>query len=338
MANDDNNNNPSLRRSVSDPRLSRHRRRRRTFSTTSSKSSWSSKLAKILARLALFSSDSELTEESLEAHNKRIREELEQRQLHDKTPKSSPYYRGLTDSSLAINYHHGPLATPGPAHQQLGGPHYASSSATQVTSFSSIVVSKLKGWAPCLGKSNDKPAPGPDKNNNNNSIIQNIPTVTKTASSSSSKPKPRSKPRPKPEPDPEPEPVRRSEEALNISNDDGDHQEKLLRERSLQSRRGGGGGEVAEKERYTWGDKYRPKVLEEFICNRRKARQLKEVVREKGCGNYIFEGPPGVGKRTMIRAMLREAFGHQAMEVYCIISMTYHTSNPSLSINFPIYI
>lgn len=95
-----------------------------------------------------------------------------------------------------------------------------------------------------------------------------------------------------------------------------------------------GGGEAAEKERYTWGDKYRPKVLEDFICNRKTACELKKVVEEKGCGHYIFEGPPGVGKRTMIQAMLRQAFGEQAMEVYCqyalinlsyrIISFPYH--------------
>lgn len=98
--------------------------------------------------------------------------------------------------------------------------------------------------------------------------------------------------------------------------------EKLLRERLLYGRRGGGGAAVggggeAEKERYTWGDEYRPKWLEEFICNRKTACELKDVVKERGCGHYIFEGAPGVGKRTMIQAMLREAFGEAAMEVYC---------------------
>lgn len=38
-------------------------------------------------------------------------------------------------------------------------------------------------------------------------------------------------------------------------------------------------------------------------------------VKEGGHGNFIFEGPPGVGKRTMIRAMLREAFGHDTVQV-----------------------
>lgn len=30
---------------------------------------------------------------------------------------------------------------------------------------------------------------------------------------------------------------------------------------------------------------------------------------------FIFEGVPGVGKRTMISAFLREAFGHEQVQV-----------------------
>lgn len=117
--------------------------------------------------------------------------------------------------------------------------------------------------------------------------------------------------------------------------------QKLLRERLMYGRRGGGGVVAAaaemEKERYEWGDKYRPKELGEFKCNRRRAIELKKEINMEGgeiwswCRDkhYIFEGGPGVGKRTMIRAMLRQAFGHQAMEVYYQYDLN-QTSPPHL--------
>lgn len=114
----------------------------------------------------------------------------------------------------------------------------------------------------------------------------------------------------------------KEEEEIRENRDDAERK-KLLRERLVSNggRRGDGGGVAVvvemEKETYSWGDKYRPKVLEDFICNKKRAMELKEMVKEKGCGHYyIFEGAPGVGKRTMIQAMLRQAFGDQPMEVY----------------------
>jgi replication factor C subunit 3/5 len=38
-------------------------------------------------------------------------------------------------------------------------------------------------------------------------------------------------------------------------------------------------------------------------------------IREGGCNHIIFEGPPGVGKRTMVWAMLREFFGADRVQV-----------------------
>ncbi|XP_038876364.1 replication factor C subunit 3-like [Benincasa hispida] len=51
--------------------------------------------------------------------------------------------------------------------------------------------------------------------------------------------------------------------------------------------------------------------------------ELKEMVKEKGSGRYyIFEGAPGVGKRTMIQAMLRQAFRHQPiMEIKEVVKV-----------------
>lgn len=38
-------------------------------------------------------------------------------------------------------------------------------------------------------------------------------------------------------------------------------------------------------------------------------------IKDGDCGHYIFEGPPGVGKRTMICALLREVFGAEKIQV-----------------------
>ncbi|CAI9764920.1 unnamed protein product [Fraxinus pennsylvanica] len=72
---------------------------------------------------------------------------------------------------------------------------------------------------------------------------------------------------------------------------------------------------TTENERkYVWADKYRPSCLQDFLCNREKALWLQTTVRNwqyrtEECGHLIFEGHPGVGKKTMIWALLKEAFG-----------------------------
>ncbi|CAK8569293.1 unnamed protein product [Lathyrus sativus] len=67
---------------------------------------------------------------------------------------------------------------------------------------------------------------------------------------------------------------------------------------------------------YLWATKYQPKKLGEFICNKARALELKALVKGGcGCNHFIFEGPPNVGKRSMIRAMLREVFGDDGVQV-----------------------
>lgn len=71
---------------------------------------------------------------------------------------------------------------------------------------------------------------------------------------------------------------------------------------------------------YLWSDKYRPFWLQDFLCNKEKALWLKDIVRSwhdtaEECGHFIFEGNPGVGKRTMIWSLLREAFGPDKVQV-----------------------
>ncbi|KAI3898239.1 hypothetical protein MKX03_029610 [Papaver bracteatum] len=64
------------------------------------------------------------------------------------------------------------------------------------------------------------------------------------------------------------------------------------------------------EKKYIWADMYRPTALKDFICNRDKAENLHNLVKEGGeCSHYIFEGPAGVGKTTMVWAFLRETFG-----------------------------
>ncbi|CAL5205719.1 unnamed protein product [Lathyrus oleraceus] len=67
---------------------------------------------------------------------------------------------------------------------------------------------------------------------------------------------------------------------------------------------------------YLWATKYQPKKLGDFICNKARALELKALVKGGcGCNHFIFEGPPNVGKRSMIRAMLREVFGADGVQV-----------------------
>ncbi|CAK7356119.1 unnamed protein product [Dovyalis caffra] len=60
---------------------------------------------------------------------------------------------------------------------------------------------------------------------------------------------------------------------------------------------------------FSWGKKYQPKALMDFICHREKAESIQIMVCNGQYNHCIFEGPPGVGKRTMSLAMLREYAG-----------------------------
>ncbi|KAJ0053354.1 hypothetical protein Pint_03453 [Pistacia integerrima] len=72
--------------------------------------------------------------------------------------------------------------------------------------------------------------------------------------------------------------------------------------------------EYKEEERVNWAKKHQPQALKDFICHKEKAEILRTLVTtEKSC-HYIIEGPPGVGKRTMARALLREDIGPEISE------------------------
>ncbi|EEF28707.1 Replication factor C subunit, putative [Ricinus communis] len=289
------------------------------------------------------SKHSDLTEESLEAHNRRQEERaafiFQRENVDDKNAKCSPYYKGLTDYSLIINRE---------KHQYL--PHQSSSPgreshATTVatsSSISSFMLTKMQEWSSCFSsfKSSDKdeqysapvpvaapppppthppvpapyfaPPPPPIPASYTVAIDQDHPCC----STNSTAPK---------------MPLKRKEtdkdDDLLIINE-----EKPLRERvSISESKSPPPPEplqpasnVDEKDEtvidmlvereFTWADKYRPKTLEAFICNQSTAAKVQGLIKGIECNHFIFEGSPGVGKRTMIRAMIQEAYGPETVQ------------------------
>uniref|UniRef100_A0A0D9XMU3 Replication factor C C-terminal domain-containing protein n=1 Tax=Leersia perrieri TaxID=77586 RepID=A0A0D9XMU3_9ORYZ len=72
---------------------------------------------------------------------------------------------------------------------------------------------------------------------------------------------------------------------------------------------------TAEENKYVWADKYRPSLLKDFICNKDAARELYKQVTAHECSHIIFEGPPAVGKRSMVSALIRDAFAPDGLEI-----------------------
>ncbi|GLT91231.1 hypothetical protein SLE2022_091290 [Rubroshorea leprosula] len=70
---------------------------------------------------------------------------------------------------------------------------------------------------------------------------------------------------------------------------------------------------IAGKE-FNWAVKYQPKTLKDFICHKDIAQKLETLMRNGEGDHFIAEGPPGVGKRTLALAMLRENFGVDILE------------------------
>ncbi|XP_062205856.1 replication factor C subunit 5-like [Phragmites australis] len=72
---------------------------------------------------------------------------------------------------------------------------------------------------------------------------------------------------------------------------------------------------VATDDKFVWADKYRPNVLNEFICNKAVAAELYQLVVAHQCKHFIFEGPPAVGKRSMVLALIRDGFGPDDLKI-----------------------
>ncbi|KAH0726237.1 hypothetical protein KY284_002102 [Solanum tuberosum] len=96
---------------------------------------------------------------------------------------------------------------------------------------------------------------------------------------------------------------------------------------------------VPEKQidkRFTWADKYRPNALKDFLCNRNIALELKALAEtDSSIRHFIFAGLPGVGKRTMIFALLRKIYGHDKVQARdkCKVFHLKGESVPSIKVN-----
>ncbi|TQE10383.1 hypothetical protein C1H46_003980 [Malus baccata] len=279
---------------------------------TSAKLSWRRKFRKLIRKRQ----NTNFTEQSLEAHNNthivkdviKLHKRVGQVSLQDyynfetdeeRSSKYSPYYiRGLTYPNFVVPKH--PISTPGRES------HTSHGSWKSISTFFSGF--KMREWGSCIGsksKSNKlrpemytamKPVKPPVVNSSSSTITE-LSLVeeesrerkkVRTSSNESNKEKPLRKR------------VRSGGAAAADADADAPRNDQI----KVMS--------DTEKE-YAWADKYQPQCLEDFICNRDKATQLQALAKEGGCGHFIFEGPPGVGKRTMIWAMLREVFGRDTI-------------------------
>ncbi|XP_071931550.1 uncharacterized protein [Coffea arabica] len=389
---------PPIPRSKSAPRISTtplspsHSDVTSQWTSTSENSSrtWQKKVGNFIARKTGSSSSSKksiLTEESLKEFN-RLNEILEQKRHFS----SSPYYKGLTDSSLVISRQRPSL--PSPDTPSNAGSFKSSSSKTSL-------VYKMQEWGNSCFTSKDKDAnisqPKSSSSNSKNSRdtitpIQSLsPSTlskqgstpattntryryTKTAKELGSEseklgsistkitsttstdaaiailnkgkplrervlvppsppptppqPGPQIIPPPPPAPPPtqilQPQPTLQPPQTSSrptITPSQTSPTEKIVQEKETNK---------PENERkFMWADKYRPFALKDFICNHSKALELQATVKSENCSHFIFEGQPGVGKRTMIWAFLREAFGEDRVEGEAVSSINVNIKHLS---------
>ncbi|XP_074325353.1 replication factor C subunit 3-like isoform X2 [Apium graveolens] len=296
---------PPIPRSISAPDVfvSSHSSNR---STTSGKgTSWLKKTSSLLTYTK--KEESELTEESLDALNKR-NEALEDK----KSSHSSPYYKGLTDFTLDINKEKLPSAIENHdavsytsstrssfivTMQQLGTfcLFFRSKDEKECSSSSTSLSSKQQDIDLDKGKKEDKSSLAESKSN----LILNTGKPMRERVSV----------------------INHEPPALQISPPRCKSKTgtSLLPESTLTKTVASNVEELSRSvegtNMFTWADKYRPHNLTEFICNREKAMELMTMAKSQDISHFIFEGLPGVGKRTMILALLREIYGYDEIQV-----------------------
>ncbi|XVE57310.1 hypothetical protein DITRI_Ditri04bG0081100 [Diplodiscus trichospermus] len=262
------------------------------------------------------SKHSDLTEESLDAHNK-FHGMLSDRvhinnfitsSLDQRNNKCSPYYKGLTDSTLSLNREKHMSGADSPGRES-----YATTAFTYASSSLSSFFFKVHEYgSSCFACR---------KTGKNDPFPPAFPESVEAASSSSRYAK---------ETTPQ-DMISEKKEASDPPDAKLVDKEKPLRERLSEPSASPastilpeaavvGNDEKKEaniykvNQKFIWADKYRPKVLKDFICNRSEATRLQALAKKRDCGHFIFEGPAGAGKRTMVWAMLREAFGPDGVQ------------------------
>ncbi|KAM7508924.1 hypothetical protein LguiA_019377 [Lonicera macranthoides] len=195
---------------------------------------------------------------------------------------SSPYYRGLTNFAFFINRDRlQSISIPTQEIQSTGSVTSSSSSR-----FSYIV--KIQNWSSSCFVFNKKSEAIEGSGSNSKSSRSATATATVVKEGKSLREKSSSPPRKsRPESPPETQLVTAKKVVLNAKDKN----------------------ESESERKFVWADKYRPDALKDFICNKNKAIELQDLSKAEDCCHFIFEGLPGVGKRTMIWALLREAFG-----------------------------
>ncbi|XP_040951549.1 replication factor C subunit 3 [Gossypium hirsutum] len=254
--------------------------------------------------------ESDLTEESLHEHNKlhgiyshkfRLNNFIGDEEVDEKYNKCSPYYKGLTDSTLRINREKNVSGADSPGRE---------SQTTTVFSTSSSSLSILFGKVQELGSScftctrtgdyyKDPDVLKPVKATN--------PSLPVPCSNTTSMK------------DIKPEIKEAEDNPLDVQLV---FKEKPLRERVREpsaapptvTKTVVEKKEAEVNQKFILADKYRPKALKDFICNRSEALRVQDLVKSGEFSHIIFEGPAGVGKRTMIRAVIREIFGSDRVQ------------------------
>ncbi|XWS59327.1 hypothetical protein CRYUN_Cryun08bG0112300 [Craigia yunnanensis] len=259
------------------------------------------------------SKHSDLTEESLDAHNK-LHDLLSHKahisnyitgSVDGRNDNCSPYYKGLTDSTLSINREKNMSGVDSPGRESRTTTVFTSTSS----SLSSLFDKVQEFGSSCFtcrktGNKDSSPAAVPKSVKEISSSSICIKAISPKDMKSEKKeagdpPDAQLVDKEKPlrervsEPSAPPAPTILLAKTVVVNVNDEQREANIYK----------------ENQKFILADKYRPKALKDFICNRSEATRLLALVKYGGCGHVIFEGPPGVGKRTMIWAMLREAFG-----------------------------